>query len=81
MAKVIWLKGLEELEKLGAKRKYQFAVPGFRLVINGKLHMFSDRPESPTHVIRGTPDFVAVCRLGDGEQVPEDTPIVTRAYL
>lgn len=81
MAKTVWLTGLEELDKLDAKRKFQFAVPNSRIEINRGLMVFSDRPDSQTRIFRGTPDFVVICSLKDGEQVPEDTPIVTRAYL
>jgi hypothetical protein len=81
MAKVLFVDGLAELEKLEQQAggvKFKLFVPHAVAQFNKPLRVWSTRNGVPM-VIVGTVDLVAVAKMLPGEQVPAGT--VTTTYF
>jgi len=83
MAKVIYLTGLEELEKLDAtcKETFRFGARHCRVENAGRLRLVSDLQCDIKKIIKGTPQFIAICRLLPGEDIPDALPIINHGIF
>lgn len=82
MSRVLMIKGLDELQKLDAtcpKETFRFVVHGCRYIHRSRM-LLSDRPNAAPVVVKGTPDFVAMCWLKDGEVLPPNLPAVEKVF-
>lgn len=79
MAKLVMLEGKEELAKLeqqGVKVRFKVLVRQCRVVKNGWLMIRSDEPKNGAAIVLGTPDFVAVCKIGWEDDEAKTLPVV-----
>lgn len=82
--KAVWVVGLDELEKLEGKSgrvKYQFVVPKAKIDVSRNLVITNNHETNGPAVIKGTADYVIICRLRPHEFPPDDLPVVTQARL
>jgi len=84
MGKAVWVTGYEELEKLERKCgrvKFQFVVPNARITNNGKTLLSASHEKNGPAIVKGTSDFLIICRLLPGEFPPEDLATVKLAKI
>ena len=84
MGKAVWVTGYDELEKLEkncGRVKFQFVVPKAHVSNNGKTLFTSNDPSNGPAIVKGTPDFLIICRLNPGEFPPEELATVKLATI
>lgn len=81
-AKLLMVKGLGELERLDHNSRpetYRFVVRNAKIFPATKM-ILSGYPNRGSVIVRGAPDFVAVCWPNDNESIPDDLPVVEKVY-
>ena len=84
MGKAVWVTGYDNLEKLEqtcGKIKFQFVVPRAKISGNGSMILTSSDPNNGPAIVKGTPDFLIICRLNPGEHPPADLATVKLAKI
>jgi len=84
MGKAVWVTGQGELEKLEqncGRVRFQFVVPQAKIVNNGRTLLTSGDPNNGPAIVKGTADFLIICRLNPGEFPPEELATVKLAKI
>jgi len=84
MGKAVWVTGYEELAKLEkncGRVKFQFVVPKAKIVGNGNMILTSTDEHNGPAIVKGTADFLIICRLNPGEFPSGELPMVSQARL
>ena len=84
MGKAVWVTGYQELEKLEkncGRIKFQFVVPNAEVTNNGKMLLTATHKTNGPAIVKGTPDFLIICRLHPGELPPADLATVKLAKI
>jgi hypothetical protein len=81
-SRVLMIKGLDELVKLDAtcpRESFRFVVYGAKCIPRSRI-LLGGYPKRKPVVVKGTPDFVAMCWLKDGEVLPPELPAVEKVF-
>jgi len=72
---------LEKLERNCGRVKFQFVVPSAKVTNNGKTLITSTEKSNGPAIVKGTPDFLIICRLNPGEFPPGELATVRLAKI
>lgn len=81
--KLVMLRGVEELEKLlsSTQARFKFAMPKCSVELRKGIYAHSADTDGEDSIIAGTADFIVICRMHKGEDLPADLARVYRVQL